>query len=404
MPIAVLKTCFKAMPRRGGGDKVSAFMAAAAVFILFLTLPCGPVFAADSLTLKSGELEKLRSAIQALRHDLDMERGKKDTLQAQLRRTEKQIGKLSVALKQTGEDLQQQEHKLADLSADKRRHEAELGRQRGILAQQVRAAFAVGRQGYLKLLLEQQNPAAVSRNLIFYDYLNRARARRIHSVTSELDQIEALKAAIARQVQTLDHLHSRQQQEKVALQSQQQARSVVLAAVNARIESKDQQLARLLANERRLQTVVERLRQTLSDIPEQAGAQPFGQLKGKLRWPARGAIAAHFGASRNLGRLKWQGVMIDAGLGDDVHAVYHGRVAFADWLRGYGLLVIIDHGNGYMSLYGHNQSIYKEVGDWVETGEVIASVGNSGGSNRPGLYFEIRHNGTPSNPVLWCKR
>lgn len=400
MPIAVLDKFFRAIPRRCSGGIVQA----AVLFAVLLTPHDAPVFAADTLASKAGELEKLRAAIQALRHDLDVEHNKKDALQIQLRHIEKQIGKLSQALKRTGDDLQRQERRLTALTEDKRRHEAELGRQQVILAQQVRAAFAVGRQGYLKLLLDQQNPAAVSRNLIFYDYLNRARAQRIDAVTSELDEINTLKAAIARQVQILDDLHNRQQREQDSLQSQLRARNVILAAVNARIESKDQELARLLANERRLQTVVERLRQALADIPEDAGGQPFGRLKGKLRWPTRGPIAEHFGAWRSIGKLKWQGVLIDAGLGDDVHAVYHGRVAFADWLRGYGLLVIIDHGNGYMSLYGHNQSIYKDVGDWVQTGEVIASVGNSGGRDRPGLYFEIRHNGVPTNPVLWCRK
>lgn len=400
MPTAVLNRYSWNLLRRPRMDAA----AAAVITALLYALWAAPLFAADSLSAKAGELEKLRAAIQSLRHDLEVDHNKKDSLQTQLRHIEKQIGRLSSALEQTGADLRKEQRKLARLTEDKHRHEAELGRQQAVLAQQVRAAFAVGRQGYLKLLLDQQNPATVSRNLIFYDYLNRARARRIHAVTAELAEIKTLKAAISRQVQTLDDLHSRQRQEKDSLQSQQRARSVILAAVDARIESKDEQLTRLLANEKRLQTVVERLRQALSDIPEAAGGRPFGRLKGRLHWPTHGTIAERFGTWRSVGKLKWQGVLIDAGLGDDVHAVYHGRVAFADWLRGYGLLVIIDHGNGYMSLYGHNQSIYKDVGDWVETGEVIASVGNSGGRDRPGLYFEIRHNGVPSNPVLWCRK
>ena len=219
MPIAVLSNLFRNMRQRRCAD-AKAMLAVAAALILLFTAPCSPLFAADSLAIKADELEKLRSAIQTLRHDLDIEHGKKDSLQAQLRRAEKQIGKLSLALRQTGEELRHQEQKLAELTADKRRHEVELGKQQGALAQQVRAAFAVGRQGYLKLLLDQQNPATVSRNLIFYDYLNRARAKRIHAVTSELDEIETLKTAIAKQVQTLDDLHGRQQQEKDSLQSQ----------------------------------------------------------------------------------------------------------------------------------------------------------------------------------------
>jgi septal ring factor EnvC (AmiA/AmiB activator) len=378
------------------------YFSVAALTVFLCALPPYSA-AADSLSLKSGQLEKLRASIQVLRHDLEVEQGKKDDLRTQLRDIEEQIGRLSIAFKRTGEELRRQSRKLDELTAEQRRHGRELARQRDMLAQQVRAAFAVGRQGYLKLLLEQQDPAAVSRNLIYYDYFNRARAQRIAAVNTEMERLATVKAAIAQQVQTLDQLRTRQEQERDSLQGKYQARGVVLAAVNARIESKDQELARLLDNERQLQAVVERLRQALADIPDTAGGAPFGRLKGKLHWPAQGQIIARFGAPRSLGKLKWQGVMIDAGQGADVHAVYHGRVAFADWLRGYGLLVIVDHGDGYMSLYGHNESIYKQVGDWVETGEVIASVGSSGGRERPGLYFEIRHNGTPSNPVLWCK-
>ena len=268
----------------------------------------------------------------------------------------------------------------------------------------MRAAFVIGRQGFLKLLLDQRDPGAVSRNLRYYDYFNRARARRIHAVTKELDRIDTLRASIAHQMDALHRLQARQRQEKGSLQDQQRARGEVLAKVNARIKTRSQRLARMVDNEHRLETLLQRLRQALSDIPDTAGNLPFRRLKGRLQWPSKGTIENRFGDSRRLGNLKWHGVLIDAGMGADVHAVYHGRVAFADWLRGFGLLIIIDHGDGYMSLYGHNQSLYKEVGDWVETGEVIASVGNSGGRNHPGLYFEIRHNGVPTNPVLWCRR
>jgi septal ring factor EnvC (AmiA/AmiB activator) len=140
----------------------------------------------------------------------------------------------------------------------------------------------------------------------------------------------------------------------------------------------------------------------LVDIPAEAdGQQPFHSRKGKLRWPARGRLAQRFGAPRS-GGLRWRGVMIEAQEGGEVRAVSQGRIAFSDWMRGFGLLLIIDHGDGYMSLYGHNQTLYKEVGEWVDTGEVVALLGASGGRTESGLYFEMRHKGRPINPVHWC--
>lgn len=388
---------------RDRGVRPAAAVAALVAALAVVTVH-GPARAADPLSAKTGELEKLKSRIQALRHDLEAEQGRKDTLRGQLRDIEKRIGTLSLALKKTSRELRRQQHRLAELNRDKARHQAELDRQRDRLAQQVRAAYGIGRQGYLKLLLNQQDPSAVSRNLVYYDYFNRARVARITAVSTELDHIKTLERDIARQMQTLDQLNERRRREQDSLRGQRRARGLVLAKVNARIETKDQELARLLDNQHQLESVIQRLRNVLSDIPEGVDIQPFDRLKGRLRWPVQGTVVRHFGAPRQLGKLKWQGVLIGARPGTDVHAVYHGRVAFADWLRGYGLLVIIDHGNGYMSLYGHNQSISKEAGDWVETGEVIATVGNSGGNDRPGLYFEIRHNGVPRNPVLWCKK
>jgi len=148
--------------------------------------------------------------------------------------------------------------------------------------------------------------------------------------------------------------------------------------------------------------LLEQLRKALSDIPPDIGdLQPFGKLLGKLSLPARGRISHHFGSRRSTGKLRWQGITIDASEGNEVRAIYHGRVAFADWLRNFGMLIIIDHGDGYMSLYAHNQALYRDVGEWVDQGDVIATIGNSGGQDQSGLYFEIRHNGTPADPSRW---
>jgi septal ring factor EnvC (AmiA/AmiB activator) len=214
-----------------------------------------------------------------------------------------------------------------------------------------------------------------------------------------------------------------------ALQESKAARRQILVKLGAEIKTKQQRLEALLQDERNLSELVIKLRRALAAIPPEPApvpppalstpsappssaratgpappeGAPFVRYKGRLSWPARGKITARYGSSRQVGALTWRGVMIGAEEGGEVKAIYRGRVAFADWLRGFGLLIIIDHGDGYMSLYGHNQNLAKGVGDWVERGDVIATVGNSGGEDSAGLYFEIRHNGVPDNPLQWCR-
>jgi len=199
-------------------------------------------------------------------------------------------------------------------------------------------------------------------------------------------------------------LQKTQHREKAALEKTSRARALVVSRLNQEIHSKGEALVRLLEDERRLQQVVETIHEAMPEVLTDRGQRPvFGKLKGRLQWPTKGKVRALFGKPRQAGRVRWNGVLIQAREGKEVHSVSHGRVAYADWLRGYGLLLIVDHGDGYMSLYGHNQSLFKETGDWVEAGEVIGSVGKSGGFQQAELYFEIRHNGKPSNPVKWCK-
>jgi septal ring factor EnvC (AmiA/AmiB activator) len=202
----------------------------------------------------------------------------------------------------------------------------------------------------------------------------------------------------------VDALLDRQRSQRDALETSRRERGELLADLNRDIHNTKQRLSQLKEDEQSLQELVKRLRRALAEIPSPRGpGKSFAQLKGRLRLPAEGAIAARFGMPRQVGQLKWQGILIDAPDGADVNAVAAGRVVFADWLRGFGLLLIIDHGDGYMSLYGYNQGLHKNVGDSVKAGELIATVGNSGSHSQSGLYFEIRHQGSPVDPLLWCK-
>jgi septal ring factor EnvC (AmiA/AmiB activator) len=258
-----------------------------------------------------------------------------------------------------------------------------------------------GREELFKLLLSQESPATLGRMLVYFDYYNRARTEQIAAVSAELAKLDELESATAHAEEQLAALEAKQASELKALERSRDDRRAAVAKLDAEIRDANAAASKLRNEERRLSEVVKRLAELSSDFPVD-NEQPFARSKGKLAWPVQGRLAGDYGQPRGAGGpVKWTGVLLEANAGTPVKAVYHGRVAFADWLQGLGLLVIVDHGGGYMSLYGHNEVLLKESGDWVEPGETIAQVGDSGGQARPGLYFEIRYNGEPVNPHPW---
>ena len=351
---------------------------------------------------KTAKLQQLRQQIQELQKSLGAARDQQAELRQSLRRSETEIGRISRVLKDLRTQLRRQTRALEDLEARREEERRSLGAQRDAIARQMVASYAMGRQGQLKIVLNQQDPAAIARTLTYYDYFIKARAERIAAIDHTLTELTQTEKDISAETERLDRLRADQADRLSALQQTRRTRAEVLAKLEADIRTKQQRLDQLLKDEARLARLVERLREALSDIPPDAIGVPFSQLKGRLAWPVDGRLGARFGETRKPGTMKWQGVMLQAEQGREVHAIYHGRVAFADWLRGFGLLIIIDHGDGFMSLYGHNESLYKSPGDWVEGGELIATVGDSGGRAEPGLYFEIRHNGRPTDPARWC--
>ena len=354
---------------------------------------------------KQTELKALRENITSLRKEIDSTRTLHSSANRELQKTEVAIGRAVKNLKRLNRKINQQKRRLKKLYKEKRQNEKELAAQRNLLAEQLRTAYKNGRQEYLKLMLNQQDPAAITRVMTYYDYFNKARTRRIDIALQTIARLEQLKIKIEKQQLVLKDLKHEQLAEKQQLEESYNSRAVVVARLKQELNSKDKQLSQLRENEQHIQRLLQAIREVMPEllkVPEKA--KPFGKLRGKLVWPARGKIDNLYGKRRKAGRLSWNGIVIKAPEGRNVHAVARGRVAYADWLRGYGLLVIIDHGDGYMSLYGHNQSLYKETGDWVEAGEEIASVGNSGGQQHSGLYFEIRHNGKPTNPGKWCRK
>ncbi len=372
--------------------------------LLMLLLVSAPLHAGER-EAKKAELKQLRDRIAVLQQQLQKVRGQYDSLRNELRRTERRIGKLSGNIRRLGKELGERNRHLKQLQREERKLQKSVAEQRGFLAGQVRAAYAMGRQEYLKILLNQQSPSTVGRVVTYYDYLNKARSERIDKLSRTINKLERVRDEVETEAKRLKRLRDQRASEKTKLEKSRRERKLVVNKLRREINSKDQRLSGMRQDEAQLKELIRALSDALSDIPAEPGnRKPFASLKGKMKWPTSGPILYSYGSPRPLGKLRWNGVMIGAKQGQEVKAVSRGRIAFADWLRGYGLLIIIDHGDGYMSLYGHNRSLFKEAGDWVEAGEPIASVGDSGGVDQVGLYFEIRKDGHPTNPVRWCRR
>ena len=351
------------------------------------------------------QLRALRTRIESLQAELNETRGERNEVRAQLRESERRIGHQFKSLRDTEARQRSDSARLTALQQTRTRQRAELGTHRQELEQAVRAAYALGKQDYLKLLLSQDDPAHVSRTLTYYRYLTEARTARIEGIETTLTRLEALEKQIAERVQGLAELRTRQLEQRNVLEATRAERRALLAQLNERVRDGSQEVERLKRDEDRVARLVRELRTALirAPVPEvPAGKAAIGK-GGHWRLPVQGRLIARFGSPKEIGDLRWRGIFLAASEGQEVKAVTRGRVAYADWLRGFGLLVVLDHGGGLMTLYGHNQSLYKGVGDMAEAGEAIAASGNTGGPAQPGLYFEIREHGEPRNPLDWCR-
>jgi septal ring factor EnvC (AmiA/AmiB activator) len=379
-----------------------------ALLALLLTACLLPLSQADEdadLEAKTQRLNQVKSRIQSLNRELRSTENQRDTQSMALRETEQKIGLIARRIRVTDQSLRRQKRQLAELEADRADARLKLDNHQSSLERQIRAAYAMGRQEKVKILLNQQDPAVVSRVMVYYDYFNAARISQMERIEESLRELRRIEREIEQEELRLQQLQAKNNNERQQLEAAQRGRQEIVADLNRQLKDQGQELNNLKDDESQLTSLISNLQQVLSDLPlDPAAHEPFRSRKGKLPWPSKGQLVASFGTRREVGKLTWDGVMIAAPEGRDVHAIHHGRVAFADWLRGFGLLLIIDHGDGFMSLYGHNQSLFKETGEWVEPGEVVAQVGSSGGRTHSGIYFGIRHNGEPQNPKTWCKR
>jgi len=350
------------------------------------------------------QLARVRARLQSLQTELNATKGKRDAVREEINGLERKIGTLLNEQRGTERRLQTEEQRMKTLreqaSSARRRLEAN----RDGLARQVRAQYVAGRQEHLKLLLNQQDPAAAARMLTYYHYLHRARLERISSTRTALTDLSAVEKRVETKQQELLALRETQLSRKTELEASRARRGELLASLDRRVNAQSQELDHLREDQARLTRLVDEIKVAYAEVPFPTDIKgAFGTLRGKLPLPAKGRLLARYGDPKAVGNLKWRGLFVGAEEGATVRAVSRGRVAYADWLRGFGLLLILDHGDGYMTLYGHNQSLTKQAGEWVEAGDVVARIGNTGDTPQAGLYFEIRHNGEPRDPLLWCR-
>lgn len=350
------------------------------------------------------QLAQVRARLQTLQTELNTTKGRRDTVREEVHGLERKIGALMNDLRETEKRLRLDERQLKTLRERAAGARRRLDAQREGLERQIHAQYAMGRREQIKLLFNQRDPEVASRTLIYYRYIHRARLERMESIQTALTDSRAVERRVQAKQQELLALRAMQQDRKSELEASRARRGELLASLDRRVATQSREIDVLREDEARLARLLREIKSAYAEIPLPSDVRgAFGTLKGKLALPATGRLVAHYGDPKSVGNLKWRGLFLAAAEGTPVRAVFRGRIAYADWLRGFGLLLILEHGDGYMTLYGHNQSLQKQAGEWVEVGETIARVGNTGDAPQAGLYFEIRHNGEPRDPLLWCR-
>ncbi|BBL71614.1 murein hydrolase activator EnvC family protein [Methylogaea oryzae] len=355
------------------------------------------------------EAARIRQRIEAVQSSLGLVESRKDTVQGALGDIERRSGELAKRLRALDRDIAQQQRQLAHVRQQKDKLLTSLREHNRGLDSQVRAAYMTGRQEWLKLLLNPDDPARISRVLTYYGYLNRNRLAQLRNIQEGLEEVDRMEQAIQAETRRLEQLQAQEKADQGRLSDAQRDREGMLSKLREELHDKNARMQELNGNLRRLDRLVASVDLALADVPSVRPAQPPAAASappssaaGTARWPVSGPLLKRFGAGRMGGR--WDGVLIRAAEGTPVTAAADGRVIFADWLRGYGLLLIVEHGDGYMSLYAFNQSLYKAVGEPVKAGDVISTVGRSGGRTQSSLYFGVRYAGRPVDPQSWLQK
>ncbi len=347
------------------------------------------------------ELQELRNKIKSLQSVLSKKRSAQSIAVKKLRKTEKKIATASKILRSTIQQLKRKKTELKRLNRLQKSLKADEKIQKQALANQLRSAYMNGKQEYLKLLLNQQDPDKLGRMLVYYDYMNKARSKQVKKLQKTLTEMRTIDQKITKEIDKLNLLQKSKQVETRQLKKLKNNRKKIVDSLGKEIKLKNNELTDLEINAKELQILIDSVRKTIETMDFSQPLEGLKHLKGKLKWPVKGKHVKKYG-SINQGQRS-SGILISGKEGREISTIYHGRIVYADWLKGFGLLVIIDHGKGYMSLYGYNQALYKDVGDWTENREAIATLGQSGGQRSPALYFELRYQGKPVNPNKWFR-
>ncbi|KTF07054.1 peptidase, M23/M37 family protein [marine sediment metagenome] len=348
------------------------------------------------------KLAKLQAELRARQQVLENNKASAEELKAVLKASELDIAKVAKALSTTEQALKSVKQEEAKLEEEQDALKIAIRKQQSLLASQLKSAFMAGHYDYAKMLFYQDDARTFERVITYYQYVAKARQKEIESFRSNVARLEEVTAELSEKALSLAALKDEQEGQRAVLITRQADRKATLKKINKTIASENQRIASLLADEKALKGAIEAARIAAERAARAAEFSMNGlaKRKGKLPAPVKGRIRHLFG-SRRQGEVSWKGIVIDGAEGDPVKSIAPGRVLYADWLRGFGLVAIIDHGEGYMSVYGHNQALLKQAGDDVSQGERIALVGRSGGQEYPNLYFEIRHKGKALNPKAW---
>jgi len=349
------------------------------------------------------KLDAVRAEIKALTEQQRAIEGERGEAAKALRTKETALAEVAKDVRALDDKLAAQQADLDKLDAERTKLETALKSQRDALAALLRSAYALGRNEELKLLLQQNDVAAIARVLAYNRYFQRARVGRIDQLSADLEDLAKVQESIRTKTAELEATRNARAAEGDKLETERSEREKLVEELDSKLKEQGARVAALGKDEKALTSLIEKLRDVFADIPKQlSGAEPFASQRGRLAPPVAGKVVRGFGAVDESGR-KSSGLLLAAKSGTAVHAVSHGRIVFADWLRGYGLMIIVDHGDGYLSLYGCNETLLKDVGDWVNAGETIATSGASGGQKTPGLYFEVRAKGQPVDPKAWLR-
>jgi septal ring factor EnvC (AmiA/AmiB activator) len=375
------------------------------IFLLFwLVAPF--TLAAEPSSAK--KLEAVRGEISDLDKNLNLNKKTQAELQQQLKKQSLKVSEINRELNLLKQSIAVKDDELINLQQEQGLTQQQQEQQLAALNKQIRSSFMNAQPSYLKILLSEQSPERVSRSNTYYRYFHTARQEQIGALQATLQNLTEQEKAIYAVKKNLGDLEAKQLAQQNALKQETAERQSTLAALNKKISGQGAQLSALKEEEKNLQALLDSLAKKAAKRPPPTVAvkpnERFSSLSGKLQWPLTGKILASYGSQRNLDKLNWKGILIASEKGTSVKASADGKVVFADWMKGFGLLIIIDHGEQFMTLYGNNDSLLKTTGDTVKAGQAIAQSGDQGVRQTAGLYFEVRHKGSPTNPMQWLRK